>query len=79
MSAQTIELSEKVMDAVRSVLEGKFVTIGVDGWTNCRHDKIHNVLALTPGKVCFSLLRNNFVHLVILCFSKCLAGILHCF
>eukprot|EP00033_Pygsuia_biforma_P002326 GCRY01002574.1.p2 GENE.GCRY01002574.1~~GCRY01002574.1.p2 ORF type:complete len:184 (-),score=23.49 GCRY01002574.1:1925-2476(-) len=51
ISLETIKTSEEVTKHMMLFLKHQMVTLGVDGWTNCRHDKLLNVLALFSGKV----------------------------
>ena len=53
LSSTMETLAQRIMGKVYSKLAGNMVTLGVDGWTNTRKEKMYNVVAISNGVAYF--------------------------
>jgi len=50
LSLAVTKLGERIRGMVATKVAGANITMAVDGWSNTRHEKMVNVIALTGGK-----------------------------
>lgn len=53
LSKEMKELSEKVTKLLIQRISSGIVTMAVDGWTNCRHKKVLNIMLIFEGEAYF--------------------------
>ena len=53
LSMEMHNLADKIWQKVCSKINKEVITIGVDGWTNVRREKMYNIMALTKDQAYF--------------------------